>query len=235
MKDDRRTEIIISTRSTTEEQRHFAESKGYALLDLPMISFTYEPPEISKLEEFLAEYPKAVIAFTSANAVKALSESSELCKLINNKVLYSVGEKTTSALQKAGYSNIKTADGDAVSLAKLIASDNITHVLHLCSNIRRPELSDQLQESDIHYKDLIIYHTHPQKTIPKQLPPTGDYIFFMSPSAVIAFFTLGLHHVYEESIYIAIGRTTLHELLPRNVTTRVAREPSFESMVQECR
>jgi uroporphyrinogen-III synthase len=55
------------------------------------------------------------IIVTSAHAVEALSSHAN-----KSVAVFSVGERTTDALQAAGFSTIATAEGDAVSLSRLI-------------------------------------------------------------------------------------------------------------------
>ncbi len=233
---DGTSKLIISTRKSEPEDKVLFESYGFSLFDLPMIHIKkLTKPEILSNLENTSIKPESVFVFTSKNAVLAIKETDELLQRISAGIIYSVGEQTTQILKASGFEVYHTADGNAISLANQLIADKVSSVIHFCGNMRRDELSAKLSEVDISYQDVIVYHTEPVRKIPKKLPDEADYIFFMSPSAVEAFFRLGLHHVYEESIYIAIGQTTLKPLLPQNVTTLVAREPSLEAMLKQCR
>lgn len=237
MKSPEEFPLIITTRITDDAEKAFAKKAGYKLVDIPMIRIRkrMNANRCTQISDVLKNNPDAAIAITSRNAVESLFLCDSALTDIRKRRTYAVGQKTAELLAENNFEHIFTADGNAESLGKLIHEHSETAVIHFCGNRRRDELGDQLQENDISYHDEVVYETILQRTIPKNLPGNADFIFFMSPSSVQAFFTLGLHHVYDESVYIAIGRTTLQDLMPRNVTTRVAREPSFESMIKECR
>lgn len=228
--------VLISTRVSEPEHKVLAESYGFILRDLPMIRIQPLPTSEIKLRQRLNQKKAdSMYAFTSRNAVKAILQIPEITNELNTTKIYSVGVQTTDLLEKNGIKVHFTADGNAVSLAEQLISDKATDVIHYCGSMRRDELSQMLLKADISYRDVVVYLTEPVRKIPKHLPDQARFIFFMSPSAVETFFRLGLHHVYDESIYIAIGQTTLKTLLPHPVTTLVAREPSFEAMLQQCR
>lgn len=60
------------------------------------------------------------IAATSANAVR--NASPDLVESIRKLPLFAVGDATASAAAEAGFEDVRTASGDAESLARLVGA-----------------------------------------------------------------------------------------------------------------
>lgn len=84
------------------------------------------------------------IALTSANAVPALNEA---CMALP---LFAVGDATAAAARRAGHARVEQSDGDAASLARLIAATCAPTqgaILHLAGTEVRAGLAEGLTEA----------------------------------------------------------------------------------------
>ncbi len=80
----------------------------------------------------------AAIILTSANGVPALAPIAERMRAVP---VFAVGERTGSAAAEAGFADVRTADGEAVSLAALITKSlpAAARLLRVAARERKPE------------------------------------------------------------------------------------------------
>lgn len=108
---------VLVTRPAPDNEATAAAlaARGFAALLAPMLVFQPLP--------FRDDAARARgVILTSANAVRAIGAQPILQRLQGLPV-FAVGTRTAQAAREAGFADVRTADGDAVSLRELIAAD----------------------------------------------------------------------------------------------------------------
>jgi uroporphyrinogen-III synthase len=102
--------------------------------------------------------PWAGIAFTSANAVRAVSTHPRLPELIS-LVAFTVGARTREAAVAAGFARARSAEGDVEDLARLIAASAATGqpLLYFAGAERAGDLTAALAPSGRAVETVIAY------------------------------------------------------------------------------
>jgi uroporphyrinogen-III synthase len=94
--------------------------------------------------------PGESLAFTSANGVRAFAR------------VFAVGAATAEEARRAGFFDVKAADGDVASLAGLIVkAKGPSKILHLAGSDRAGDLVAALAESDVSARRLVLYDATP--------------------------------------------------------------------------
>lgn len=140
-----------------------------------------EDPEIISLIKKLGQ-KKAIVIFTSTNAVKMVSK---YIPLTTDWKIYCIGKTTKGLIDKIfGSDRIAGIGKDSLELSKRIISDKVEYATFFCGDIRRDELPDKLKSCGIKLDEMIVY-----KTIETPVKIKCDYsgILFFSPSAVKSF------------------------------------------------
>lgn len=128
---------ILVTRAKEDAERTAQKlaALGHEALIAPVLRIvpTNDPPPVDSYD--------AVIV-TSAHAVEALSSQAD-----KSIPVFAVGERTADALHAAGFTGVKTAEGDAVSLSKLIREQiqpSLT-LLHVTARHHKDEPASSLR------------------------------------------------------------------------------------------
>ena len=102
--------LVTRPMADADEIAALLKTRGHAAIVAPLLSVHFQdgpPIELAGIQAILA---------TSANGVRALSQRIERRDL----PLFAVGPQTAEAARRAGFASIKSADGDAVALAKAV-------------------------------------------------------------------------------------------------------------------
>lgn len=163
--------------------------------------------EVANQIDLLAK-EKAVVIFTSMNAVEILVETVPVKPLMPDWKIYCMGGATFTLVKKYWpFDSIAFTAKDATELAKKIVDDKLDKVTFFCSNKRRDELSVLLEQQNIAVNELIVYETI---ETPAAIDKPYDAILFFSPSAVKSFFSK--NKIAEKTIFFAIGNTTANTI-----------------------
>jgi uroporphyrinogen-III synthase len=194
---------ILCTRPVEASLMQFAESKDMVLDIVPFI----ETEEIQTIEvqQEIAQIALqfATVVFTSMNAVDAVTGM--LDGHMPDWNIYCIGYRTKELIETYFGKQAITGTADsALELAELmIDDDHSDEVVFFCSNQRREELPEKLEEQGIHVNQITVYQTI---ALNHTIDKVYDGVLFFSPSAVKSFFTNNKLPV--STIVFTIGNTT---------------------------
>ena len=121
----------------------------------------------------VADLPKAAdhgaILVTSANAVAALS-SHQTATEWRSLPIYTVGARTAEAADRHGWSEIRSAEGNADDLAALVIdrlTGSPTPVLYACGTDRAGDLETRLRDSGVPVTLAEVYRARMIETFPE--------------------------------------------------------------------
>jgi uroporphyrinogen-III synthase len=212
-------DILISTRFLSDHSAARIRRAGLQLIEADLISTEPIPFEMPDLSLF------SHIAFTSARAVSAWFHVSDTAGLITA----AISGKTLQSI--ASYTHIEVVSAvNARQLAQALhhsANGKILSVLHPCSDIRLPDLEQELQKFGHRYSPLPVYKTMDK---PQQFSVNPAAVLFFSPSAVNVYFSENSFH--PQTCYACIGSTTRSAVLDRfpEAICLVAGEPDPEQL-----
>ena len=153
----------------------------------PVISPTLK---IQYRQEKVALQSDEVLAFTSANGVRAF------CRLCpeRDRLVYAVGSATAEAARHNGFALIETADGDAKSLAALIASSKrINSIVHFAGENRAVDLGEALAATGVKSRAVVVYDAVPTMALSAgaaaalRSTPEKTFAMFFSPRSAAIF------------------------------------------------
>ncbi len=193
---------ILSTRNLEERLVQAAAAK-----DIQIDVYSYIAIESRKDEATLAAIKtaaakKAIIVFTSRNAVEAVTN---VVSFIPDWQIATLGGATRSAAA-AFFSEEKiilAASTGKELLQQLVALGSAIPVLFFAGNRRLDTIPMGVQEAGIDFEEIIVYDT---VDTPRRETKTYNSILFMSPSAVESFFSC--NRIEEAVVLFAIGETT---------------------------
>lgn len=87
------------------------------------------------------------VAATSANALRFAEPG--LLEALREKPFFAVGPATARAAREAGFASVRQGPGDALGLARLVASGGPPSVLYLCGRVRKPDFEAALARSGV--------------------------------------------------------------------------------------
>jgi uroporphyrinogen-III synthase len=116
--------------------------KGYSATVLPLTRIVPLP-----VSEVLFAGPFDGVAATSANAVRHAPDG--LLSVLRNLPAFAVGERTGQAFRRHGFIAVKTAGGDAETLAALVARycQAGSRIAYLCGHMRTSAFEEQTGKS----------------------------------------------------------------------------------------
>ncbi|HKT54642.1 MAG TPA: uroporphyrinogen-III synthase, partial [Caulobacteraceae bacterium] len=117
------------------------------------------------------------LAFTSAHAVRAFAG---LCD-VRDLAVFAVGDRTADVAREAGFSEVRSAAGDAGALADAIASAGVRRVLHPRGARTAADLAALLAPRGVHGRPVIVYATAP--TPNAAIPERVAVVLIHSPRA----------------------------------------------------
>lgn len=156
---------VLVTRPQAECERtaRAVRERGHDVLLAPLLRI--EPMS----DAGIGEGPWSAIAFTSANAVEAIATHPAKPRLVKVPA-FAVGARTAAAARAAGFAEVKSAEGDVSSLARLIgtaAIDRARPVLYLAGEERARELDTLLAPYGFAVETVPVYRA----VIAEALPP----------------------------------------------------------------
>jgi len=171
---------IVSTRRLTQGGLARIEDSGLRLIQHDFIQKVIDIPNTITGEDIHNH-----IVLTSKSGVKAFLKIIDQLHL--NKANYTVsciGHATKDYVHAAGLNMFATAP-NASSLAEEICNDKaIRKVTHICSNLRRNELSEKLTLAEVSVHDVVAYRT---LFSPVRMDQSYEALLFFSPSGVDSF------------------------------------------------
>lgn len=177
------------------------------------------------------------LALTSANALQGIRDVTPLLKL----PVFTVGSGTARAARAAGFEQVTSADGDAETLARVIASTLPagSHVLHLSGEDRAGDLGGMLEVMGFPTLTKTVYRTRLARGLTVRALKalnTGPAIILVHSARGAERF-LALVEAAERSQclarlhFIAMSDRAGVPLQNRGLAVRVAAEPTEQSLL----
>jgi uroporphyrinogen-III synthase len=172
---------------------------------------------------------KAILA-TSSNGIRALARNA----LRRDLRVFAVGAQTAEAARLAGFTDILSADGDALDLVKLViasAYPKNAMLLHAAGAETRGDLAGMLQRDGFLVRTVALYDAIPASEIPCDLAAI-DAALFYSPRSAAIFVELAKGTHCEKIVACCISAATvdaLHGLAFREI--RVAQRTNQQALL----
>jgi uroporphyrinogen-III synthase len=218
---------ILSTATLDREFVSIAAKRGVELDVIPFIKVS--AIESEELAEKIVDmcYIPASVVFTSANAVKAVSDV--IMAAEPQWDIYCIGNATLKAVNKVLPSATVIAVADnAAELADIIVEDGEDEIVFFCGDQRLDTLPRKLRENDITVYELVVYRT---ETTPIAVSKEYSGILLFSPSAVNSFFSSNKLSV--GTVLFAIGATTADAIKKQTNNKIVFSETATKESVLE--
>lgn len=215
---------VLSTKLLDERLISKAAENAIIIEAVPFLDFVYTPSGV--LAKTINGFKKeSFIIFTSANAIKAVSQVESVDYSAWN--IFCLEGATLNAVNKylKNASVIDTAD-NAMVLALKIANHGIKHLTFFCSFIHLDLLPDMLSGIGV---QVDVIHAYETVLIPKTVENKYSGVIFYSPSGVKSYFSANTANTPET--FFAIGETTAKALEVYNKKLIISSKPTPESMV----
>ena len=208
--------------------------RGHQPIVAPLLSVNFhDGPEIDLVGV------QAILA-TSTNGVRALSR-----RLARRDLpVFAVGPKTAHTATDAGFSDVKSADGDAEALAKVVAnwtSPQQGQLLHACGVEADGGLAATLVASGFQVRTEFLYDVRAVIELPAVARDAlsrseVDGVLLFSPRSALVFAELvthaGLTNAASNLIGVCISRAAALNLAALNMhDVRVAKRPNQRSLL----
>lgn len=214
---------IVSTRKLTSEKVDELQAAGWKFMSHDFISKVIDIPA-----DLPAESIHKHVVLTSITGVKAFLQIIKQLQLdSSNYTVYCISRGTKEYAAASGL-NIKSTAPYASGLADEILRDGeVKEVTHVCSNIRRDELSDKLKKAGVAVQDVIAYST---EFTPVVIDSSYNALVFFSPSAVDSFLSL---NSLQQVPCFCIGKTTADHAKQKGYQhTYIADAPSEDILLK---
>jgi uroporphyrinogen-III synthase len=207
-----------------------AERGHQALLE-PLLEPQFQD---SPLPEDVLNGVHAVLA-TSANGIRALVR----CTARRDLSIFTVGPQTADEARRAGFTDVRSADGDAKALAEATRrwAPPRAILLHACSQDAPGTLSDQLGQSGFTVRRCPLYTIQPATSLSPQtiVALRGgalDAVMFFSPRTARIFGQLAEGLPTDGLTALCISQATAEALAPGAFAQiKVAVRPNQDAML----
>jgi uroporphyrinogen-III synthase len=226
---------ILVTRPLEDgaEIARLLSARGHQALLAPLLEPRF--PEGPLLEEGPDLQGVAAILATSANGIRALSRRTARRDL----PIFAVGPQTADEARKAGFREVRSADGDAKALAE--ATRNWAPpgaiLLHVCAEDAPGTLSGLLNASGLTVRRGALYRIEPATHLPSEAEAalqnrSLDAVMFFSPRTARIFRALAEALPTDGLVALCISPATAEALTPRTFAEiRVAARPNQDAML----
>ena len=216
---------ILATGILDESLIQLAASSGIIIDVLPFIDIIYTDKNILLQAIGQEDITNKHIVFTSAHAVKAISNvvSQQTCI----KVFCLSGATLLSVQQYLPLATVIATAENANNLARKIIGTNRQEVVFCCSDIRRNDLPDMLETHNIQVREIVAYQTI---LTPHKVDIVYDGLIFFSPSAVHSYLSENI--ILNEQVLFAIGDTTATAIQQTGNTSVVSTTPDKQKMIE---
>ncbi|MFI2741815.1 uroporphyrinogen-III synthase [Zhouia sp. PK063] len=207
---------ILSTKKLTQPQKDHLLQANLAVVEADFIEVKQATLQNIDL--------KNSIIITSKNGVKSVIKN-QLLSNIQHKKVFCVGTKTAAFLKENGIEVTHEAKSGLALANYIIANYPNESFTYFCSNIRRHELHDLLEENNILLDEVIAYRT---TVTPKKIKGNFDGILFFSPSLVESY---TLSNTIGNAMAFCIGETTATTALAYTKNIITANQPTIENTI----
>jgi uroporphyrinogen-III synthase len=138
-------------------------ARGHSVLVAPLL----------RMEPVAADFglgPFAAVLTTSANAARAVAAHARIAEL-RRVPLYTVGGRSAEAARAAGFATVRSADGDAHDLVRLVAQQltgAAAPLLYLAGEDRSVDLAEQLGRHRLTMRTAVVYRAAVAQRLPRE-------------------------------------------------------------------
>jgi uroporphyrinogen-III synthase len=205
--------------------------RGHQALLSPLLEPRFQD---QPLPEELLDSVHAVLV-TSANGIRALIRGTARRDLS----IFAVGPQTAAEARGAGFTDVRSADGDAKALAEATRRWAPPHapLLHVCSEDAPGALSDQLSQSGFRIHRCALYAIEPATQLTPQASTALqnralDAVMFFSPRTARIFAQLTETLPTDGLTALCISQAAADALAPRRFAqTKVAARPNQDAIL----
>lgn len=205
--------------------------RGHQALLSPLLEPRFKD---TPLPEDMLDGVQAVLA-TSANGIRALIRGTARRDL----PIFAVGPQTADEARGAGFTDVRSADGDAKALAEATRRWAPAHapLLHVCSEDAPGTLSDLLGQNGFMVRRCALYAIQPATGLPPETiaalrDGTLDAVMFFSPRTARIFGQLAKTLPTDRLTALCISQASADALAPvRFAQIKVAARPNQEAML----
>lgn len=130
------------------------------------------------------------IIFTSTNGVRAFPDA----RGARDRIVLTVGDATAAAAREAGFTDVRSADGDVRSLAALAKRDLDPakgKLIHIAGDHVAGDLGGELRAAGFNVERRLAYASVAAGPLPEALNGPLDVVLFHSPRAAERYIALG--------------------------------------------
>ncbi len=176
---------VAITRAEPEASRTAArvEARGAAAIIAPLITIVACGYDTS------TEGAQAIL-FTSTNGVRAFPDT----RGARDRTVLTVGNATAEAAREAGFTDVRSADGDVGALAALVKRELDPakgKLIHIAGDHVAGDLAGELGAAGFSIERRLAYASVAQQSLPKALRGPLDIVLFHSARAAETFIALG--------------------------------------------
>ncbi len=165
------------------------------------------------------------VIFTSQNAVKIVLSIPRILKMIKDKTIYCVGEKTALLLSKNGQKVTKMTQNSS-ELAHFLSKKYKNEAFsYFCGKLRTPNLEEILPQNNNTIEAVQLYETQLKG---KRVKGHFDGVLFFSPSGVRGY---ALDNNFENTHSFCIGPSTAKEVALHTPNFTVAKTPTESQLL----
>jgi uroporphyrinogen-III synthase len=148
---------ILVTRPESDSERTAAalRAQGHEVVTMPLLRIE------AIADADLGNGPWAAVVLTSANAVRAITGHSRFAEVVGLPA-YVVGARTKAAAEAAGFTTVRSADGDLDDLVHLVTANPPPPgrpLLYLAGTERAGDLAGALRTHGIAVETAVVYRS----------------------------------------------------------------------------
>lgn len=214
---------IVATRKLTSGKLMDLQAKGWTFTHHDFISKVIHVPD-----DLTAQSIQKHVVLTSITGVKSfLQIATQLHLNVADYVIYCISRGTKEYAAASGLTIKATALNASLLADEILKDTAVKAVTHVCSNLRREELSGKLMKSGVYVNDVTAYRT---EFTPIAIEASYDALVFFSPSAVDSFLTI---NPLQQVPCFCIGKTTADYARQKGYqATLTAEAPSEDFLLQ---
>jgi uroporphyrinogen-III synthase len=157
---------LIVTRPESDARRTAGSlrARGHEVIVAPLLRIEAIP------DADLGTGPWTAVLMTSANAARVVAAYPQFYEL-RNAPLFAVGQRTADAARVAGFSDVRSADGDARALARLVGVEmgrTRGPLLYLAGEDRAGDLGRDIAAFGARVKTVVIYRAVDAAVLPEE-------------------------------------------------------------------
>jgi uroporphyrinogen-III synthase len=217
---------ILSTKILNTDVIEQAASDNISIECIPFIETKYIADVDLQQQINWSGTPTKHVIFTSANAVKAVTQNLEDRPAWD---IFCISGSTKKAVQQffPGSEILEYAPYGDILANKILQRKEVSEVLFFCGSRRLDTIPKTLSNAGVVVRELVVYETI---LTPVKIDSAYDGVLFFSPSAVESFFQL--NRLNSDTSVFAIGETTADALRKHCIDVRVSAETTQQGVLK---